>query len=241
MAEPILATPQPPTQSVDRERFSLHPEEQMTERPSHRMQATYTEFALRRLLPDWFVAGNMGVYWVPGELEYPYVGPDVLVARNTPKREDAAVYLVYEDGPLTLVVEIASPGTRNMDRKKRDNDYALELAVPWYLWIDLPRRVLELYRLADGRYEPVAPDEQGWVWCTDLGVGFAWDATEQLVRVLAPGGTIMSTSDEEATLRQVAEERAEAAEQTAAALSAELERLRRAVRDAGAPEKPDQR
>jgi hypothetical protein len=236
MAEPILATPQPHTQSVDRERFSLHPKEQMTERPSHRMQATYTEFALRRLLPDWFVAGNMGVYWVPGELEYPYVGPDVLVARNTPKREDAAVYLVYEDGPLTLVVEIASPGTRNMDRKKRDNDYALELAVPWYLWIDLPRRVLELYRLVDGRYELMIPDQDGRVWCPDLGVGFAWDESARLVRVLAPSGRIMSTSDEEAKLRQAAEERAEAAEQTAAtereraeALAAELERLRRAL------------
>lgn len=240
MAEPILATPQPSTQPVDRELFSLHPEEQMTERPSHRMQATYTEFALRRLLPDWFVAGNMGVYWVPGELEYPYVGPDVLVARNPPAREDAAVYLVYEDGPLTLVVEIASPGTRNMDRKKRDNDYAVELAVPWHLWIDLPRQVLELYRLLDGRYELEAPDEQGRVWCTDLGVGFAWDATEKFVRVLARDGTIMSTSDEEATLRQAAEERAAAAEQTvaaergrAAALAAELERLRRALKDAG--------
>src|SRR5207245_1389163 len=147
MAEPMLAPAAPAPQPVDREQFSLHPEEQMTERPSHRLQGIYTEQALRRILPGWYVAGNMGVYWVPGEMEYPSVGPDVLVARNAPTREDPSVYLTYEDGPLTLVVEIASPSTRNLDRHKRDTVYAIELAVPWYLWIDLPRRVLELYRL----------------------------------------------------------------------------------------------
>jgi hypothetical protein len=127
MAEPTVATPHPPRAPVDRELFSLHPEEHVTERPSHRLQATYTEFALRRLLPGWYVAANMGVYWVPGEFEYPWAGPDVFVARNQPVREDASVYLTYEDGPLTLVVEIASPSTRKMDRNQRDTVYALEL------------------------------------------------------------------------------------------------------------------
>jgi Uma2 family endonuclease len=225
MAEPILAPPPSSVQPVDRELFSLHPEEHMTERPSHRKQGTYIEFALNRVLPDWFVAGNIGVYWVPEQFEYPYVGPDVLVARNKPAREDPAVYLTYEDGPLTLVVEIASPATRNLDRKKRDNDYAVELAVPWYLWIDLPRRVLELYHLSPGGYELMAPDEHGRLWCTDLGVGFVWDATERFVRVLAPGGTVVWTPDEEADLREAAERRAEA-------LAAELDQLRRTLKQA---------
>jgi hypothetical protein len=130
----------------------------------------------------------------------------------------------------------------------------VELEVPWYLWIDLPRRVLELYRLVEGRYELVAPDEQGRVWCPELNVGFAWDASERLVRVLSRDGSIVLTADEEAELREEAEERAtreaqqraaaeqraEAAEQAAAAereraasLAAELERLRRALRDSG--------
>jgi Uma2 family endonuclease len=194
---------------VDRELFSLHPEEQMTERPSHRLQGIYGEQALRRVLPGWYVAGNMAVYWVPGEMEYPYVGPDVLVARNAPAREDPSVYLTYEDGPLTLVVEIASPRTRKTDRHKRDTDYAIELAVPWYLWIDLPRRVLELYRLVDGRYERVSPDAEGRVWCDELGVGFAWQPDGRLVRVLAADGTVVLTEDEEAAAREAAEIRAE--------------------------------
>jgi hypothetical protein len=57
---------------VDRELFSLHPEEQRAERSSHRLQGTNAEQAVRRLLPGWFVAENMVVSWVPGEFEYPF-------------------------------------------------------------------------------------------------------------------------------------------------------------------------
>jgi Uma2 family endonuclease len=272
MAEPVLVVESAATQPADRERFSLHPEESLTERPSHRVQGIYTEHALRRLLPGWYVAGNIGVYWVPEQFEYPYAGPDVLVARGQPSREDSAVYLTYEDGPITLVVEIASPATRSLDRHKRDTDYAVALAVPWYLWIDLPRKVLELYQLVEGRYVQVSPDAQERVWCPELSVGFAWQPDRRLVRVLAADGTVALTDDEELELRRAAEERAEqearraerevrraeqeahraeqearkaaeeaaarqAAEQRAEALAAELERLRRSLREGqGGPE-----
>lgn len=183
-------------QPVDRELFSLHPEDWRPERPSHRRQVTYLAFAFRRLLPDWFVAANMGVYWVPGEFEYPYMGPDVLVARNRPPGEDPPVFLTYEDGPLTLVAEVASPETRKLDRHNRDTTYVVELAVPWYLWIDLPRRVLELSRLVEGRDELVAPDDEGRIWCAELRLGFTWQADGGLVRVLAARGAAVPTPEE---------------------------------------------
>jgi hypothetical protein len=242
MAEPTVATPQPPLAPVDRELFSLHLEEHVTERPSHRRQGTYTEYALRRLLPGWYVAANMGVYWVPGAFEYPWAGPDVFVARHRPVREDASVYLTYEDGPLTLVAEIASPSTRNMDLNKRDTVYALELEVPWYLWIDRPRQVLELYRLGRGRYEPVPPDEQGRVWCPDLEVGFAWQADGDLVRVLRADGTAMPTDDEETALREAAEAQAEREAQRAEQEARRAEReARRAEQEAAQRAAAEQR
>jgi Uma2 family endonuclease len=244
MAEPMLASAA--VSPADRELFSLHPEEQMTERPPHRLQGVYLEQAFRWVLPGWYVAGNMGVYWVPGEMEYPFVGPDVFVARNAPVREDAAVYLTYEDGPLTLVVEIASPSTRKLDLHKRNTQYAIELAVPWYLWIDRPQGVLALYRLVEGRYERVIPDAEGRVWCDELKVGFAWQPDGQMVRVLTADGTVVPTAGEIEALREAAEQRAareaqraareaqraDVAEQRAAALAAELERLQQALDEA---------
>src|SRR5206468_9344622 len=113
---------------ADREQFSLHPEDDMTESRSHSAQAVYLEFAISQALPELFVARNLAVYWVPGQREHPYAGPDVLVSRHHPQRqEDPTVYLTYEDGPLTLVAEIASDKTRRKERRKRDEIYGAAL------------------------------------------------------------------------------------------------------------------
>ena len=58
MADPILAPAPTARQPLDRELFSLHPEESMTERPSRRLQSNYIARALRRLLRGWFVAAS---------------------------------------------------------------------------------------------------------------------------------------------------------------------------------------
>jgi hypothetical protein len=262
MAEPIVIPPHAPP-PADRELFSLHPEEEMTERPSHRRQVGDLDYAIHRARPDLFVAVNMGVYWVPGELEYPSAGPDLLVSRHRPQREDSAVYLTYEDGPLALVAEVASPRTRQMDLLKRDAIYAAELQVPEYLWIDLPRRVLELWRLEGATYALAPADAEGRIWSRELELGFAWQADRRFVRVVLPDGTVLPTAHEEgeraereaeraarearraeheAEQRAAAEQRARAAEQIAAterrraeALAAELERLRQALDEVRGP------
>src|SRR5262245_61707819 len=69
-------TATPTTPPVDRSLFSLHPEEDLPESLAHSEQVNYFKFALQRTLPDAFVARNMAVYWVPGEYEEPWAGPD---------------------------------------------------------------------------------------------------------------------------------------------------------------------
>jgi Uma2 family endonuclease len=252
------------TAPVDRELFSLHPEEQMTERPSHRRQVAALEHAISKARPDLFVAANLGIYWVPGQYEHPWVGPDLLVSHHVPARDDPSVYLTFEDGPVAFVAEVASPSTRSADEKKRDDSYAPELRVPEYLWIDLARHELQLWTLVGIRYEPLPPDEHGRLWSRELELGFAWQADQRLVRVLLADGTVLPTGEEEADQAAAASARAEreaqraereaqraereaqraerearraeeeaaaraAAEQRAAALAEELERLRRVL------------
>jgi Uma2 family endonuclease len=204
---------------ADREQFSLHPEDEMTESISHRVQGVYLGEALDETLPGMFVAGNLAVYWVPGQREHPYAGPDVLVSRHRPPGENPTVYLTYEDGPLTFVAEVASAKTRRREKRKRDQDYAGGLQVPEYLFIDIEKRVLGLWTLVDGKYEPVEPDPAGRLWSPALGVGFAWQEDGRLVRVLRADGTVVPTRSEMA---------AQANE-----LAAEVERLRRALRGEG--------
>jgi Uma2 family endonuclease len=243
---------------ANRAEFSLHEEDQLTESRRHSAQAVYWEQVLDRLLPGWFVARNFAVYWMPGQRQHPYAGPDILVSRfhpaptrvrseAVPAGEDQTVYLTYEDGPLTLVAEIASDRTRRGEQRKRDQIYAKGLQVPEYLYVDSQRDILQLGVLAGESYEWVRQDEQGRLWSPALGVGFAWQEDHRLVRVIAPDGTVMPTAQEAAALLETFEgrweeerhraeterQRAEAERQRAEALAAELERLRRATGEEG--------
>jgi Uma2 family endonuclease len=252
MSEAVALTPR-----EDRSRFSLHPEDEMTEHSAHDRQLEYFKFALGQTLPEWFLARNMAVYWIRGQREHPYVGPDLFVARGRPTEANPSCYLTYEDGPLTLVVEVASESTRAGETRKRDETYAAQLAVPEHLYIDFERHVLVLSVLEGDHYELAAPDEAGRHWSRELGIGFVWQEDGRLVRVVTAAGQLVPTAEEEAGRRREAEERAERearraerearrarqearraeeearrraeAEARAEALAAELERLRRSI------------
>src|SRR5687768_5157644 len=127
------------TPRIDRRLFSLHEEEDVVEIPRHRRQVFYIENNLRTLLTDRFVGGNMAVYWVPGQRENPWVGPDLFVAAGMPAEPEPRVYLVNEDGPIRFVGEVASDRTRRAERPKRERIYRTELQIPEYLYIDLDR------------------------------------------------------------------------------------------------------
>jgi hypothetical protein len=229
----------------DRGLFSLHPEDETTERRFHARQIDYFNDALNALFPDLFVARNMAVYWVPGQRQHPYVGPDLFVSRHTPALDDPSVYLTYEDGPIAFVVEVASEKTRAGEATKRDETYGAALQIPEYLYVDQERNVLELWRWVDSSYRPVAPDEQGRLWSQELGIGFAWQEDRRLVRVLTRDGGAVPTDQEARARQQDAEARARRAarrvaqearrraeaEERAASLAEEVERLRRALEE----------
>lgn len=232
---------------VDRRLFSLHEEEDLVEITPHRRQVVYLETSLRLLFPERFVGANIGVYWVPGQFRHPWAGPDIMVAARSPRGDAPRVWVVWEDGPLEFVGEVASNETRAQEARKRDEIYRDALAVPEYLYIDLDRHRLELWRLEAGVYQRVRA-ERGRFRSKQLGVQFAWDTDREFVRIWGADGRRMPTAEEllqerqeaeeraahEARQRQTAEERAERearqrreAEARAAALAAELERLRR--------------
>ncbi len=203
MAELTATTP------VDEhDRYSLHPEDWVTQQDSHLAQLTYFVQAFREVRPDLFVGGDLAVYWVPGEYEHPYVGPDVLVSRHHPPQPDPRVYEFHKMGPLSIVAEIASQKTRGKEKAKRDDVYAAILRVPEYLLVDLQRRRLEFSVLVGEQYEPVAPNAQGWLWSEELGLGFTWQEDKKLVRVVSAAGAIVPTHDEVVALRKAAERQA---------------------------------
>jgi Uma2 family endonuclease len=255
MSDIVIAPP------VDRTLFSLHEEEDVVEIPLHRRQIEYIESNLRAMQPDRFVGGNMGVYWVPGRYKKPWVGPDVLVSQRPLKDPNARVYLVWEDGPIQFVAEVASDRTRRAERPKREQQYRVDLQVPEYLYIDLDRHQLELWRLREGAYLRVS-EEGGRLHSRELGVWFGWDSSEKFVRIWTADGQMLLTKEEDweekqrvaaerdaaraaearerarahtvEAERDAAREQARAAEARAAELAAEIERLRRAAGEGSA-------
>jgi hypothetical protein len=259
MSETVTLIPPP----LDRGLYSLHPEEEMTERQVHAEQTEYLKFALTRTLPGLYVARNMAVYWVPGQMQEPWAGPDILVSRHHPRDESPSCYLVHQDGPLAFVCEVASPKTRGQEAKRRDETYAQALAVPEHLFIDHERHALELSELVNGRYQRIEPDAAGRHWSRELGIGFVWQDDGRLVRVVMATGELVPTAQEETARRYEAEarerekerqraeaearaadearQRAEAearateAEARVEALAAEVERLRREIEAGSEP------
>jgi Uma2 family endonuclease len=219
MGEPTILSP-----VTDRSPFSLHPEDWVTQRDSHDELTTYLKHGLRLLLPDCFVARDLAVYWVPGQTQHPYIGPDNFISRRQPREKDPTVWLTYEDGPLALVIEVASDATRHKEEEKRKT-YAEVLQVPEYVSIDLYQDELRLGRLVDGQYEWVTPDAAGRLWSEQFGIGFVWEEGERFVRLVAADGTIVPAPLEEAARREEAERRQQAAEERAARSA------RRAVRE----------
>jgi Uma2 family endonuclease len=222
----------------DHSRYSLHPEEDVVEIPPHRHQVVYLETNLRALLPDRYVGANMGVYWIPGEYEEPWAGPDVLVSRHRPAPPPQRIYLTWEHGPLSFVAEVASERTRRQEQKKREQTYRVDLQVPEYLYIDVDRRQLQLWRLREGEYHRVTPEDER-LYSRELDLWFAWDAHDTFVRIWTADGRMLLTKEEDLQALEAAEQRAReaearaadlvrAAEARAAALEAEVERLRRA-------------
>jgi Uma2 family endonuclease len=204
---------------ADRRLFSLHEEEDVVEVPPHRRQVVYIETNLQAELPDRFVGANLGVYWVPGELKKPWVGPDVLVAQRPPADPEPRVYLLWEDGPIQFVAEVASDRTRRFERRKREQTYRLHLQVPECLYVDLDRHQLELWGLHEGKYVQVN-EEAGRLHSRELNLWFGWDPEREFVRIWTADGRMLLTKQED-------RERIQEAERRAAELAAELERLRR--------------
>jgi Uma2 family endonuclease len=241
---------------ADRQLFSLHEEDEAGgaegaywgpgpgEVTPHRRQVVYLETNFQVELPDRFVGANMGVYWVPSQHEEPWAGPDVFVAARPPIRDPLPrVWLVWEDGPLQFVAEVASEKTRRLERPGthgrprgagrqradtegcREEKYQDALGVPECLYVDLDRHQLELWRLQAGKYRRVR-EEGGRLYSEELGVWFGWDPGAEFVRIWTVDGRILPTPEEWEQQLQEEQRLRQEAEARAAALAAELERLR---------------
>ena len=177
-----------------------------------------------RKVPDVYVGGDMFLYYVEGQPRY-VVCPDVFVAFGVGS-EQRRIYKLWEEGrPPALIVEVTSSETRNEDLNRKKDLYE-RLGVQEYLLYDPLGEYLKpplrgFQRIA-GKYEPLPAGSDGSLKSPLLGLTFRMEDSRIRLVDTATGEPILRNDE----VRELAR-RAKAAEEEAARLQAELERLRR--------------
>jgi len=193
---------------------------------------------------NFFAGGNMFVYY---ELEQArdiaanpdtsrcYRGPDFFFVDNVPPKPDRKAWVVWEEGGRypDLIVELLSPSTAESDKTTKKRLYEQVFHTAEYYWYDPEVDELRGWRLRDGRYVEIAPNEQGWLWSEVLQLwlgrweGKRLDVEAIWLRFYDADGNLVPTSSE------AERQRAEAERRRAEAAEAELERLRRRLVELG--------
>lgn len=185
--------------------------------------------------PQVYVAGNMFVYYVPGD-RLKHVSPDLLVAFGVPKSRRRKSYRVWEEGKgPDLVVELTSASTQEEDEDKKWI-YRDILGVGEYILFDpyaeYSDPALQGFRLQGGQYVEM-PIVSGRLPSQVLGLHF--EANGEDLRLYDPAtGRWLPTPNE---IREQIAETSDKLDQTAAErdqavadrlrLEAELAELRR--------------
>jgi Uma2 family endonuclease len=183
--------------------------------------------------PDVYVSGNLLIHYQKGNKRI-HIAPDVFMVRGVPtyRREN---YLLWEERPLDVVIELTSKTTMLEDIEEKYNLYVDKLGVKEYFLFDPNQEYLKPsfqgYRKVKDRFRPIKPIG-GRLPSKELGLHLERVGVE--LRLWNPSdGSRLPTPNERANVEaERAEQEAQRAEQEAARAEQaeeEIERLRREI------------
>jgi len=197
---------------------------------------------------DFYVGGNMFIYYSTTQVKNrDFRGPDFFVVLDVDGQRDRLGWVVWEEGgryPDTII-ELMSPSTANVDLglKKQLYDRVFKTQ-NYFVYNPFEPNSLQGWHRHSNAYQPITPDERGWLWCESLGLWLGpWSGTidrETLtwLRFYEPSGELVLLPEEAAQQRAEAEKlRADAEAQRAESLRLKAEKLAARLRELG--EDPD--
>jgi Uma2 family endonuclease len=124
---------------------------------------------------DYFTGGNMFIYFSSHQVKNrDFRGPDYFVVFDVDGTKSRKNWTIWsEDGRYPdIIVELMSDTTRNIDLNEKKKIYERTFKTPYYFVYDpFDPESLQGWKLdAHQRYQPIQPDERGWLWCELLGV-----------------------------------------------------------------------
>ena len=186
-----------------------------------------------------WVGGNFFFYYEKGNPKA-RVAPDVLLAKGVTQRQRSR-YLLWEEKPPSLVVEVTSRKTRRKDEEVKKPLYE-QVGVEEYVLFDplgeYLRPSLQGFRRSWGGYQPIPLEADGSLVSRTTDLRFKREGQRLRMVDILTGEPILWPEEEKAA-RQAAEARllvleARLAEETAARLAAEARGAEAEARTAAA-------
>jgi Uma2 family endonuclease len=181
---------------------------------------------------DYFVGGNMFIYYSEEEARNrDFRGPDFFFVWGRPLNPPRPYWAVWKEGGRypDMILELSSRSTAEVDRTIKKDIYETVFHTHEYFIYDPDSKKLQGWRLVNHEYQPIEPNEKGWLWCQELGAWIGtWDGVFQgkeatYLRLFDKDGNMLPQPIE---LAKEQRQRAEAERQRAEAAEAELQRLK---------------
>jgi Uma2 family endonuclease len=228
---PAAAIPRPPTGLIETDGEPL---ESDWHRLAMNLLIEIVCFFLRDR-DDYFVGGNMFIYYGTRQSKnLDYRGPDFFFVWGRPLNPPRPYWAVWdEEGHYpNMIIELSSPTTAMIDRTTKKDIYEKKFRTPEYFIYDPATRKFEGWRLANDSYQPIQPNERGWLWCEQLGLWLGSCDSSYLrkdahyLRFFTANGEMVPT------LGEFEQQRADIERQRADAAEAELAKLKAQVSEA---------
>ncbi|TRV43555.1 MAG: Uma2 family endonuclease [Microcystis panniformis Mp_MB_F_20080800_S26D] len=136
-----------------------------------------------------------------------FCGPDFFVVLDTEKRPRKSWVVWGEQGKYPdVIVEILSDSTANIDRNNKKILYQNTFRTPNYFWFDPNTLELQGFRLIEGQYQAISPNEQGYLWSEQLGLYLG--IFDQKLRYFTADSQLVPTPQEAELQQRQAKEQA---------------------------------
>ena len=121
---------------------------------------------------DFYAAGNLSINYSPRQpkpTEFP--APDFFVVRNVERKPRQNWDVWEEDGKYpNIILELLSDSTENIDKEFKKQIYQDTFRTPEYFWFHPQTLEFAGFILVGGIYQPIEPNEQGWLWSQQLSL-----------------------------------------------------------------------
>jgi Uma2 family endonuclease len=124
---------------------------------------------------DFFTGGNMFIYYSSTQVRNrDFRGPDFFAVLNVDGNNSRQGWVVWEENGRypDVIVELMSPSTATIDKGIKKKLYEQTFRTSDYFVYDpFDPNSLQGWHLDDNQqYQPLTPNERGWLWCKRLGL-----------------------------------------------------------------------